>query len=202
LTPDFTLPKKLLEIYGMLTYPDNTHAGEFVSFGAEYMGNKWVHGFENRSVATPHRSTHDRLGAYLRGEKPLAELAVASREIVVPVIVAHSFNRRTRFISGNVLNDGHYLPNVLPDGIVEVPIEVDADGFHPEGVPALPEGLAGLVRTQMAIQKLTVLAYKERSKNLLLQALLLEPAVDSISRAEGLIDDMLELQAEYLPEFT
>jgi len=48
---------------------------------------------------------------------------------------------------------------------------------------------------------LTVTAYKERSKILLLQTLLLEPTVDSVSRAEALIDDMLYLQRDFLPEF-
>jgi alpha-galactosidase/6-phospho-beta-glucosidase family protein len=48
---------------------------------------------------------------------------------------------------------------------------------------------------------LTVQAYQERSKNLLLQALLLEPTVDDIPKAEALIDDMLELQKDYLPVF-
>jgi len=38
-------------------------------------------------------------------------------------------------------------------------------------------------------------------KRLLLQALLLCPQITSISRAEKLMDDMLDLQREYLPEF-
>ena len=199
---DFSLPKKLLEIYGMLTYPDNTHAGEFVSFGADFLEGKWVHGLESRSVDLPHKSEADPTGPYLRGERPLEEIAAPSREMGVPMILAHHKNEGTRFLSGNVLNNGFYVPNLLPDGIVEVPVKVDGEGFHPETVPALPDGLAGLLRTQMAIQKLSVLAYKERSKNLILQALLLEPTVDSVAGAEALIDDMLHLQADYLPKFS
>jgi len=82
-----------------------------------------------------------------------------------------------------------------------VPILVDGKGIHPQSIPALPEGVASMCRTQMSIQKLTVQAYQERSKNLLLQTLLLEPTVDDIPKADALIDDMLELQKDYLPVF-
>ena len=43
----------------------------------------------------------------------------------VPMIVAQATDTRRRFISGNVLNDGLYVPNLLPDAVIEVPIEVD-----------------------------------------------------------------------------
>ncbi len=54
---------------------------------------------------------------------------------------------------------------------------------------------------QHSIQKLIVQAYKEKSKRLLLQALLLDPVVESAIQAEKFLDYMLKLQAEYLPEF-
>jgi alpha-galactosidase len=200
-SPEFALPRKFLEIYGMLTYPDNTHTGEFVSFGAEFTRYKWRHGLESRPVTELRRDEAHTLEPYLSRAAPIEEIAVLSREMGAPMILAHAHNRLTRFLSGNVLNDGRYVPNVLPDGIVEVPVSVDGEGFHPESVPPLPEGVAAMVRTQMAIQKLTVEAYRQRSKNLILQALLLEPTVDSLSGAESLIDDMLELQAPYLPDF-
>ncbi|MBT3276296.1 MAG: hypothetical protein HN368_24325, partial [Spirochaetales bacterium] len=152
---EFTLPKKLLEIYGMLTYPDNTHAGEYFSFGAEYMKNKWVHGLESRGINDGHKSEIDLLAPYINGEKPLSEISISSREVVIPMIVAHSKNARARFISANVMNEGLYVPNVMADGIIEVPVEVDGSGVHPQTIPALPEGVAAFVRTQMAIQKLT-----------------------------------------------
>ncbi len=200
-SPHFALPRKLLEIYGMLTYPDNTHTGEFVPFCDEFMHAKWPHGLESRKVGDLHRSQIDRLAPYLRKEKPIEEIARLSTEMGVPMLLAHAAGTRTPFIAGNVLNAGLYIPNLLPDGVVEVPVEVDGAGFHPQPVPPLPDGVAAFCRTQMAIQKLTVRAYDERSKNLLLQALLLEPVVHNISEAEALIEEMLALQADYLPTF-
>ena len=198
---EFALTRDLLRIYGMLTYPDNTHAGEFMSCGYSYMQGKWKHGLESRSIADVHKSEIDTITPFLTGTLPLDSILVASREIAVPIIVAMMTDTPTEFPSGNFINTERFIPNLNPDGVVEVPILVDGKGIHPQSIPPLPEGVASMCRTQMSIQKLTVMAYKKRSKNLLLQALLLEPTVDDIQKAEALINDMLELQKEYLPEF-
>ena len=84
--------------------------------------------------------------------------------------------------------------------MVEVPAEVDGEGVHPRSVPPLPEALAAFCRTQASIQKLVVEAYGERSKRKLLQALLLDPVVNSVANAERMLENMLEVQQEYLPE--
>lgn len=44
-------------------------------------------------------------------------------------------------------------------------------------------------------------AYRTREKNLLLQALLMDPVVNSIEAAKKLLDEMLVLQKDFLPEF-
>jgi alpha-galactosidase/6-phospho-beta-glucosidase family protein len=65
----------------------------------------------------------------------------------------------------------------------------------------LPEALAAFCRTQVSIQRLLIEAYRQRSRRLLLQALLLDPCIDSVRRAEEMLDAMLELQKDYLPQF-
>jgi alpha-galactosidase len=101
----------------------------------------------------------------------------------------------------NVPNAGGYVKNLPADGIVEVPAKVDSAGVHPLQVGPLPEPLAALCRQQITIQRLIVEAYRERSRDLLLQALVLDPIVDSVDRAERMLDYMLDLQSDYLPAF-
>jgi alpha-galactosidase len=101
----------------------------------------------------------------------------------------------------NVLNSEGYIENLPGNMVVEIPAACDGKGVHPIRVGALPEGPAAYMRTQGSIQRLITEAYRTRSKNLLLQALLLDPVVDSILEAEKLLDEMLELQAEFLPRF-
>ena len=71
----------------------------------------------------------------------------------------------------------------------------------PQAIGPIPEALAAFSRIQVSIQKLIIESYRKRSKNLLLQALLLEPLVHHVGNAERMLDDMLELQSNYLPAF-
>ena len=79
---------------------------------------------------------------------------------------------------------------------------VDGSGIHPQRVGALPEPFAAYIRTQFSIIELVTEAYRTRSRKLLLQALLLDPLVNSITSAERMLDEMLELQREFLPVFS
>jgi len=86
--------------------------------------------------------------------------------------------------------------------VVEIPAGADAQGLHRDQMEPLPEGIAAMLRLQGSIHQLLVEAYAERSKSKLLQALLLDPTVDSYRRAVGLVVEMLRLQRDLLPEFT
>jgi alpha-galactosidase len=85
--------------------------------------------------------------------------------------------------------------------VVELPATADADGVHPTQMEALPEAIAAMLRLQASIQQLIVEAYAEGSKDKLLQAILLDPVVDSYRRAVQMMEEMLELQKELLPAF-
>ena len=76
---------------------------------------------------------------------------------------------------------------------------VDSAGVHPLHVGAVPEVMAACMRTQFAIHELVTEAYRTNSRHLALQALLLDPCVQSISKAEELLETMLKLQKDFLP---
>jgi alpha-galactosidase len=193
--------KKLVDIFGWLTYRSDDHIGEYVSFGTEFAGAKWPYGQESRRVGEPQPGSEFDAGPYLEG-KSLDERALRlSGEIAVPVICAIASDQAARFDAVNVLNSGGYVDNLPSNMVVEIPAMCDGKGVHPIQVGSLPEGPAAYMRMQGSIQRLITEAYRTRSKNLLLQALLLDPVVDSILEAEKLLDEMLELQAEFLPRF-
>ena len=125
-----------------------------------------------------------------------------STEIAVPVISAIETNRSARFDAVNVLNTASYIENLPRSAVVEIPALCDGAGIHPLHVGPLPEVPATFIRTQLSIQRLITEAYRTKSKKLLLQALLLDPVVNSVTEAEKLLDEMLQLQKEFLPEFT
>jgi alpha-galactosidase len=139
----------------------------------------------------------------LNGKSPIDPTKIIpSGELAVPVIVDVVFDRGIMREAVNVLNDGGYIENLDRDTAVELPAVVDAHGVHPEKAGRLPEGFAGLIRRQQTVQRLLVAAYRERSRKLLLQALLLDPLVDGKAlKIEEMLDYMLDLQSSYLPAF-
>ena len=188
--------KKLIDVFGWLTYKSDDHIGEYLAYGAEFTGIKWHYGLESRAVGQPQpRHRFDP-------EAPLDEQALRrSGEIAAPVICSVELDRRARYDAVNVLNGEGYIENLPREAVVEVPAYCDGQGIHPIAVGALPEAPAAYMRTQISIQRILTEAYDTRSKNLLLQALLLDPAVNSVLEAEALLDEMFELQAAFLPEF-
>ena len=97
----------------------------------------------------------------------------------------------------NIMNDG-LIDNLPQDLVVEVPAIVDKNGVHGEKLGNLPKGIAGLLNNQVATIDLTAEAVITGSREIVFQALLLDPVVDSVRRAEALLDTMLELQKPYL----
>jgi alpha-galactosidase len=142
-----------------------------------------------------------RIDRILAGKEPLSEeFTRLSIELAVPIICDIEFDRRRRELAANVPNRGAAIANLPEEAIVEVPIRVGAAGVEPVPVGPLPEALAGLCSLQISIQKLLVEAYRERSQDLLLQALLIDPVVDSVPRARAMMQTMLKVQADYLPQ--
>ncbi len=66
----------------------------------------------------------------------------------------------------------------------------------------LPEAIAELCRREAALVELVVDAAVTGDRNLALQALLLDPMINDIGRAELILDDYLDAFADYLPQFT
>ena len=213
------------ETFGVIGYDSDNHIGEYIGYAHEFTGMRWEFGIENRKVlrtdelvtswtafeAWRRDMDVDTLLAsdtlqvdneYLHGQRPPdAKVLVKSGELAVPVIGDIVLDRKILRAAVNVLNTEGYIENLSRDACIEVPAVVDAVGIHPDFVGNLPEGLAAQIRLQHSIQKLLVEAYQQKSKKLLLQALLLDPVVDSAVNAQKLLEYMLKIQADYLPEF-
>jgi alpha-galactosidase len=194
--------KKFIDIFGWLTYRSDDHIGEYVSFGAEFTDGKWPYGLESQPIAHKQADPRFELDSYVDGAALDDRALRRSGELAVPIICDIELNRRCRRDAVNVLNDKRYIANLPRTAVVEVPAFCDGKGVHPISVGPIIEAQATFIRTQLSIQRLITEAWRTRSKNMLLQALLLDPAVNSILEAEKLLDEMLDLQQDFLPPFT
>ena len=190
--------RQLAQIFNVFTFPSDDHIGEYLSFGAEFHGYRWPYGIESRRVGADDATAP--LFEYASGRRALDERILApSGEITVPIIADIIGNRGSYRHAVNVLNRDGYIANLPHDAAIEVPATVDAAGVHPLHVGAIPETFAAMMRTQFSIHTLLTEAYRTGAKELLLQALLLDPNVNSITAAREMLDVMLKLQGEYLP---
>jgi len=181
--PERGLFNYLFEQFGYLPITTDSHTGEYVQWAHDVVHHKGILDF----YAWYKRYCFDKV--YNMGE--------ISHERVVPMIEAIILDRGQRELAVNVMNKG-YIRELPDDIVVEVPGVFDAQGVHPEPVPALPKGIAGLLRNQVAVHDLTAEAVLTGSRQAALQALLLDPVVHSARAAEQTLETILERQADYL----
>ncbi len=162
-----------------------------------YLGES---GFYANNWPRWRRENDEQIEAMLRGERQIP--VGRSLEYGADIIEALECDRNAT-IYGNVLNRGS-IDN-LPDGCVEVECRVDRDGIHAQRFGRLPEQLAGLNRSHMAVHELVVEALLERSKEKARYALMLDPltaAVCSLDEIARLFDEMWEAERESMPAFS
>ena len=162
-----------------------------------YLGES---GFYANNWPRWRRENDEQIEAMLSGERQIP--VGRSLEYGADIIEALECDRNAT-IYGNVLNQGS-IDN-LPNGCVEVECRVDRDGIHAQRFGRLPEQLAGLNRSHMAVHELVVEALLERSKEKARYALMLDPltaAVCSLDEIARLFDEMWEAERESIPAFS
>ena len=118
--------------------------------------------------------------------------------------IIHSLETNTpRVIYGNVVNDG--LITNLPEGCcAEVPCLVDAGGVQPTAVGKLPPQCAAVNCTNINVQELAVEAALTGNLEHIYHAVQLDPLTASLltlGQIRNLVDELLEAEAAWLPEF-
>ena len=136
----------------------------------------------------------------ISGETPLP--TERTHEYGSWIIEAVETNRPAR-INGNIPND-HLITNLPEACCVEVPCLVDANGVQGTFVGAVPTQLAALNRTNINVQELTVEASLLSDRDAVHYAVSLDPltgAVCTLPQIHAMVDEMLEAQAQWLPQF-
>jgi alpha-galactosidase len=106
--------------------------------------------------------------------------------------------------NGNVPNTR--LITNLPEGAcVEVPVFVDREGFHPVHVGALPPQCVALTYVNVMVEEMAVEAALTGDPRLVFHAIANDPltaAVLSLAEIRNMVDEMLQKNRGYLPQFS
>jgi alpha-galactosidase len=104
-------------------------------------------------------------------------------------------------IYGNIANDG-YIAQLPRGAAVEVPCLVDENGVQPTMVTDIPPQLIALMRTNVNVQELTVLALLKKDRSHIYHAAMLDPhtaAELDLDEIHGLVDELIAAHADWLP---
>jgi len=173
----------MLDVYGLMPITMDSHLGEYPARAHDTVDHQGVLDF------------CDIYRQYILEKEPAIELQLHER--VIPIIEGMLMNSGYEEAAVNLPNKG--IIKTLPDWIaVEVPAVVDGKGVHGVSLGELPRGFGALLYNQVAIHDMTAEAILSGSRDIVLQALLVDPIVDKADAAEKLMDVMLVKQGQYL----
>lgn len=194
--PSFTpLVRTLFRAFGLWPTCSDDHTGEYLAYGWE--GGE--HGFDFAGDEKGRIGFRELIDGVLAGTTPTPEdwFKHSWGERAVQVMGAILHNRH-RFIESGVLINRGAIPNLPSELAVEVPLSVDATGVHPVNLGPLPDACAKLLLQQASVQQIAVEAAVHGSKELALQALLLDPVITSTTAAKAILDELWEINADYI----
>jgi alpha-galactosidase len=192
------LTRTMFRSFGYWPSPSDDHIGEYLPYAAEFTG---LEGYNFKEANLHREKLWEDIRQWASGEKPLGDLLTKpSGEKAFALIIGIVENRNTYIEAVNIPNNG-CITNLPKDAIVEVPALVSGYGIQGLTMGELPEGIASLCRTQVAIQKLAVEAAVSGDRGKALQALLIDPVVGSFEAAEKTLNELLDVHKAYLPNF-
>jgi 6-phospho-beta-glucosidase len=101
----------------------------------------------------------------------------------------------------NIRHNGA-VPGWPADWVLEMPAKVDRQGIHPLPAEPLPPTCFGLLAHVKAYELLTVEAAVHGDREAAYQALLVHPLGPKADQVQAVLDDLLETNKKYLPQFS
>jgi len=188
------LSRRLFRAFGLWVTCSDDHVGEYVPYGWE-AGD---HGYDFDQDERDRAEFLATLKGVLAGSRAMPEwwrTPAGERGAAVITGVLHN---QKRFIESGVVYNRGVIPNLPGDLGVEVPILVDAAGVHPVSLGPLPDAIAKLLSVQASVQQLAVEAAVRGSKEIALEALLIDPVVNSAAAAVKVLDELWEVNRPYI----
>lgn len=203
--PDHKLSRKAVDIYqryGLFPVGDTADPGGG-AWGWEYHTDdaieekfqdkpyewyKWYFGYCDESVAEIKRVVEDK-------NVKVSEVfsSLPSTEPMIPLMEGLAFDTNNVVVV-NILNDGGYMKGLPLDYQVEIAARINKTGVHPIHNDGLPKDImAHLYRDRIAPVEMELAAFENRSREQLVNLVMMDPWTKSREQAEKLIDEILAL---------
>ena len=170
------------------------HLGEYLSYGWEAGEGGYNFAWDEGERAKLDRLINDVLSGV--AEVPDWWLTPSGERAVA--IISAVLHHRKQLIESGVVYNQKTIPNLPDRAAVEVPVMADMAGVHPVSLGPLPDAVAKLMSIQVNVQQLAVEAAMHASRELALQALLIDPVVNSATAARDILDELWEFNRPYI----
>jgi 6-phospho-beta-glucosidase len=120
-------------------------------------------------------------------------------EVALGLMDALYNNVEKRFIVN--VPQGGAMPGYAPEAVFEIPCLVSASGIQPLNVPYIPAPVQGIIAAVKNYEQLAVEAALTGNRQTALFALIAHPLVGDYDIACPMLDEMLEANRAYLPQF-
>ncbi len=134
---------------------------------------------------------------YATGKKPIREFIDTGKPDHATDIIESMWGGLGKPFFVNTSNRGA-ISNLGDDAYLELRCDIDMKGPRPQPVGDMPLGLVGLTQQVLDTHELTSIAAAEFNREALLQAMVVDPIVNSIEDAEGIIEETFERQRDAL----
>ncbi|PST87136.1 6-phospho-beta-glucosidase [Photobacterium sp. NCIMB 13483] len=121
-------------------------------------------------------------------------------EVAIELVCAIHNNLGTRLVV-NTTNNGAII-GLPDDAAIETDCIIDSQGAHPLAFGHLPDSMHGLTQQIKAFERLTIEAAVHGNKKAALLALVTNPLIGDAQLAQPILDDILRINAQYLPQFS
>ena len=180
------LIKTILERFKLLPITADSHLGEYIPWAHEVADHKGIADF--------YQFYRFSLG----NRSPKIDLRTnGAHERAVPIIEAIISDLGTEEGAVNIMNKG-YIPDLPSSIAVEVPAIVSKKSLEGITFPDYPKGFCALLRNYTGVYDLTAEAILNRSKDLVIQALLVNPIMANVEKLPELVEVMIDRQTTWL----
>lgn len=195
------LARDLFNTYGLFPSPSDSHIAEYLHLCPKETWEKYnIENFDIDAYTSRLNNKMREIIEVSKDDKKLQEyLAERSPVIAVDIISAISHDTNTFCPAVNIPNEG-CVANLPDDSVVEIPAIASAQGMRGISMGKLPSSVASLCQRALTIDELTVDAIVKHDYNLALQALSLDPHVNSIDSARKILDEFLSVYKGFVPE--
>jgi alpha-galactosidase len=198
---------ELYHLYGAFPAPLDRHVAEFFPAlcreKAYYGRTPGVDAFSFEGTIEEGDESFAQMKRIAQGEEALnieiLDHAPGEHEQLVTILQALK-GQGSGIFSANLPNRGR-IPGVPDEAIIEAMTLIDENGVHTLSVGDVPLPVRNQIAHRAAITEVTVDAALTGDLNLMAQAILMDGAVSRPQAARALAKDLVEAQAEYLPQF-